>query len=42
MPQSLSKFSGITLAFLISSLLFAGASFASSLLPQDADAAKAS
>jgi len=40
MPQSLSKSSEITLALLISVLLLAGPSFASSLLPKDADTAK--
>ena len=40
MPKSLSKSSGITLALLISFLLLTGPSFASSLLPKDADSAK--
>ena len=40
MPKSLSKSSGIMLALLISFLLLTGPSFASSLLPKDADSAK--
>jgi len=40
MPQSLSRSRGITLALLISFLLLTGPSFASSLLPKDADTAK--
>ncbi|MCX6569753.1 MAG: Plug domain-containing protein, partial [Candidatus Aminicenantes bacterium] len=40
MPRSLPKYPGITLALLISTLLLAGPSFASSLLPKDTDPAK--